>query len=98
MLMLSLYLFADASMIPEQTLLIWQKISVSRSPDCRYVDLWIDGEYQNGYLLCEKVEIGTKPGLNLKKWKQLFLSEHDDAYYKDEPVYPPIMITLDTSL
>ncbi len=81
-----LYLFADASMIQNKLAYdLAKNIGLSESPDCRYVDLWIDGEYQGNYLLCEKVEIGTNR-VNLKN-ETAVLVEHDDAYYKDEPVY-----------
>lgn len=34
------------------------KLDLAWTPDCRSVDLYVNGEYKGVYLLCEKVEIG----------------------------------------
>ena len=52
------------------------------SPDGKYIDLWISGEYRGVYLITEKVEIG-KNRLNLKDDKGV-LVELDDAFYRTE--------------
>ena len=35
-----------------------KKTSLKWTPDCEYVDLYLNGEYNGLYLLCEKVEVG----------------------------------------
>ena len=34
-----------------------QALGLKETPECRFVDLYYDGEYRGNYLLCEKVEI-----------------------------------------
>ena len=36
-----------------------RELGVEFTTDCRYVDLWANGEYLGLYQLCEKVEVGT---------------------------------------
>lgn len=52
------------------------------SIDCRYVDLWVDGDYLGNYLVTEKVEIGSNR-VNLVDDNGI-LAEWDDAFYKRE--------------
>lgn len=53
--------------------------------DCRYVDLWVNGEYLGNYLISEKAEIGNGR-VELKDGNGV-LCERDDIYYTDETYY-----------
>lgn len=55
------------------------------TPDCEFVDLWVDGVYQGLYTITSKVEIG-KNRLNLKDEKGV-LVEMDNYFYKSEDVW-----------
>lgn len=59
-----------------------EELGVDYSIDCRYVDLWIEGDYQGNYLITEKVEIG-KNRVNLTDENGI-LVEWDENFYKEE--------------
>lgn len=59
-----------------------EQLNMKNSLECRYVDLWIDGDYRGNYLLSEKVEIGNNR-VNLSTDDGI-LCEWDDAFYSDE--------------
>ncbi len=57
-------------------------------PECRYADLWIDGDYRGVYLVSEKAEIG-KNRLNLTSGHGI-LAEFDNAFYYQEQFFSDI--------
>ena len=59
-----------------------QNLNMKYALDCKYVDLWIDGDYRGNYLISEKVEIGSNR-VNLTDDSGI-LCEWDDAFYSDE--------------
>ncbi len=59
-----------------------EELGVNYAIDCRYVDLWIEGDYQGNYLVTEKVEIG-KNRVNLSDENGI-LVEWDENFYKEE--------------
>ena len=61
---------------------IARSFDIGYVPDCRYADLWIDGDYRGVYLIAEKVEIG-KQRLNLTSGHGI-LAEFDNAFYNQE--------------
>ena len=52
------------------------RLGLSWTPECRYVDLYLNGEYSGLYLLAEKVEAGTER-LNLNSASGDFLCKFD---------------------
>lgn len=51
--------YADASMFRDKLCKdLAADMGMAESPDCRWVDLYYDGEYRGTYLLSEKVQIG----------------------------------------
>lgn len=62
-----------------------EKLGMKNSLECRFVDLWIDGDYRGNYLVSEKVEIGTNR-LNLTDDDGILL-EWDEAFYPDEDFF-----------
>lgn len=63
-------------------------VGAGYSPQSRYVDLWIDGDYRGLYQLAEKAEIG-KQRLNLTSGHGI-LAEFDNAFYAQEENFTDI--------
>ena len=59
-----------------------QKIGMENTMECKYVDLWVDGDYRGNYLISEKVEIGTNR-VNLQADDGI-LFEWDSAFAEGE--------------
>lgn len=74
--------YADASLMRNRLIYDMAGEFMEFAPDSQFVDLWIDGEYQGNYLLCEKVEIG-EGRVDLKNEKGI-LVELDNIYWYEE--------------
>lgn len=71
--------YADASLMRNRLIYDLAGEMMEYAPDSAYVDLWVNGEYQGNYLLCEKVEV-QHGRVSLKNEKGL-LVEIDNIYY-----------------
>ena len=54
---------------------------IAGSLSSEFTDLWIDGEYQGSYLICQKADSGSG---NLNLSDNGILAEMDNLYYEDE--------------
>ncbi|MDO4804375.1 MAG: CotH kinase family protein [Lachnospiraceae bacterium] len=63
-------------------------LDIGYAPQCKYADLWIDGDYRGVYLIAEKAEIG-KNRLNLTSGHGI-LAEFDNAFYYQEDYFKDI--------
>lgn len=77
--------YADASLMRNRLMYDMAGELMSFAPDSQFVDLWIDGEYQGNYLLCEKVEIG-EGRVDLKDDRGL-LVELDNIYWYESDYF-----------
>ncbi len=59
-----------------------QELGMEETPECRYIDLWIDGNYLGNYLLAQKVDINSI-SVDLQN-EDGVLAELDNVYYADE--------------
>ncbi len=62
--------------------MLGKELGLVKSPDCAFVDLWINGEYRGNYLLTEKNEIDSER-LNLVDSNAMLL-EFDEYFYNQE--------------
>lgn len=63
-------------------------LGVGYAPECRYADLWIDGDYRGVYMIAEKAEI-SKKRLNLTSGHGI-LAEFDNAFFYQEDYFKDI--------
>lgn len=56
-------------------------LGLNYTPDYRFVDLWIDGNYLGNYMITEKIQVNEKR-VNLENINGI-ISEIDNLYYKE---------------
>ncbi len=74
--------YLDGSMMRNKLVYdMGREMGLTGSPDSQFVDLYVDGEYQGAYLLCQKIDAGSS-GCNLGD--DGIIVELDNMYYAEE--------------
>ncbi len=92
--------YADASLMRNKLMYDLAAQIMDFAPQSEFADLWIDGDYQGVYLVCQRIATG-KTSLNLKS-EQGILAEIDTFYWHDtdsyfKSNYSPAVFTLKDS-